>query len=103
MPPSGQEDKRSPAERSTGFLAGVVKGQDWRQSFAVGKMRFGDYLAFSELAFPELPRPPPESLTLSKRQFALEEWATERAYGLQMGSFKNQRWAKVWQLLSKAE
>ena len=26
MPPSGQEDKRSPAKRSTGFLAGVVKG-----------------------------------------------------------------------------
>jgi len=52
MPPSGQEDKRSPAKRSTGFLAGVEKGQNWRQSFAVGKMRSGDYLAFSELAFP---------------------------------------------------
>lgn len=52
MPPSGQEDKRSRAKRSTGFLAGVVKGQDWRQSLAMGKMRFGDYLAFNELASP---------------------------------------------------
>lgn len=52
-------------------------------------MKFGDYLAFSELAFPQLPRPPPESLKVSNRQFALEEWAPEAAYGRQMGSLKD--------------
>lgn len=76
MPPSSQEDKSSTRQSlrgSSGFLADSVKGGGAeRQSHVMKKMRFRDYPDFNELVSPELPGPPPESLTLCNGHFTLD-------------------------------
>lgn len=76
MDPSGQKDKRSarPSGQAVQWLLGdpVSGGRAERQSYAVGKMRAGDYPDFNEPVSPQLPGPPPESLTLCNAQLALD-------------------------------
>lgn len=54
-------------------MADSVKGGGAeRQSHVMRKMRFRDYPGFNELVSPELPGPPPESLTLCNGHFTLD-------------------------------